>query len=543
MRIKQWLLAGFLFISILTLGFSFGFSSLVQGKMVTIFQEIGGKFLPGSIALSRMEKELYRTLVLLHKYEESPDIHIRREMEEALASLDTHKTTYDLYQKESELSFQIENLIQTFSREVARYTLLLQKEANREDAQIVRRRIDSLLSQFKQSLDPSIQDNLATSFDKIVEFETMNDDSRRILLAGGTTILFITFFLSLFIAHIFSRPLSELKDAVHRVSAGDLNVSLPVSSKHEIGELAIEFNQMAQHLNMAQQQLLEEQAELENRVKDRTEALQIINEALTESIEELNIAQSQLIETEKMAALGRLVSGVAHEINTPIGVSVTASSTLSSDIKRIRDELDNGQLKKSSFEEFLGHVEEGSSIIERNLYRASGLIRNFKQVAVDQSVEEIRKLDLSEYLNEILSSLQPKWKHSKVEVITDFSDGIEITTYPGALAQILTNLISNSLKHGFDGGKFSGEITIKARHNDDSVILDYIDSGKGMSEEILQQIFDPFFTTKRGSGGTGLGMHIVYNLVTQKMKGTINCTSQLGEGCHIIIHLPETVAG
>ncbi len=488
-----------------------------------------------------MEMELYHTLVLLHKYEQNPELLTRTEMEEALASLDTHKTTYDLYQKESELSLQIEELTQSFSREVARYTLLLQKRANKEEVLIVKQRIDSLISQFKQSLDPSIQENLATSYDKIVEIETMNEDFRRVLLAGGVTILFITFFLSLFIAHIFSMPLSELKKAVHKIRKGDLDITLPVNSKHEIGELAIEFNQMAQHLNITQQQLLEEQAELESRVKDRTEALQITNDILTESLEELNIAQAQLVETEKMAALGRLVSGVAHEINTPIGVSVTASSTLSSDIKKIREELENGQLKKSSFEEFLGHAEEGSSIIERNLYRASGLIRNFKQVAVDQSVEEIRKFYFSEYLIEILSSLQPKWKHSRVKVITDFPEDIEITTYPGALAQILTNLISNSLKHGFDGGKSSGTITIKVRHSDDNVILDYIDSGKGMSKEILQQIFDPFFTTKRGSGGTGLGMHIVYNLVIQKMKGTINCTSQPEKGCHIVIALPKVV--
>lgn len=407
--------------------------------------------------------------------------------------------------------------------------------------QIVRQRIDSQLSQFTQSLEPSIQNNLSTSYDKIVEFENMNYESRRILITGGATILFITFFLSLFIAHVFSRPLSELKDAVHKVSAGELDVALPVSAKHEIGELAIEFNQMAQHLNITQQKLLDEQAELENRVEKRTEALRVLNETLTESITDLNLAQSQLVETEKMAALGRLVSGVAHEINTPIGVSVTASSSLSFDIKKIKEQLESGQLKKSSLEVFIEHIEEGASIIERNLYRASSLIRNFKQVAVDQSVEDIRKLNLREYLEEILSSLRPKWKHSKVNVVTDFPDDIEITTYPGALAQILTNLISNSLMHGFDDGKSSGDITIKINEDTDNVTLDYMDTGKGMSQETLQQIFDPFFTTKRGSGGSGLGMHIVYNLVTQKMKGTINCTSQPDDGCHIKIQLPKVV--
>ncbi|NNJ92418.1 MAG: hypothetical protein HKP55_12150 [Gammaproteobacteria bacterium] len=281
--------------------------------------------------------------------------------------------------------------------------------------------------------------------------------------------------------------------------------------------------------------------DLENRVAERTLELTVTNNTLENIINELGLAQQQLIESEKMAALGGLVSGVAHEINTPVGISVTASSIISDETKDFKDKLAENSIKRSTLTDFIERVEEASLIIQNNLYRASELIRNFKQVAVDQSYEEIRKLNLPEYLNEILTSLSPKWKNKQIEVVTLFPDEVEITTLPGVIAQIITNLVVNSLLHGFDGKSPKGKINIEVISADDSIIIDYSDDGKGMSKETLTKIYDPFFTTKRGSSGTGLGMHLVYNLVSQKLKGNIECISDIDQGCRTIIRLPKSI--
>ncbi len=280
--------------------------------------------------------------------------------------------------------------------------------------------------------------------------------------------------------------------------------------------------------NNRMMKIIEEQNEhLEERVKKRTF--------------ELESAQTDLIKSEKMAALGSLVSGVAHEINTPLGVSITAASHLSEEAKTFSTQLNENKIKKSQLKHFTDQILEGVKILEINLFRSAELIKNFKQVAVDQSIEDIRTIDLADYLNDVLSSLRPKWKHTQVEVETEFPENLEITTFPGALAQIVTNLVTNSIKHGYDEGKIPGKIKIKLQQSGNKFLLDYSDFGLGMSQENLQKVFDPFFTTKRGAGGTGLGMHIVFNLVTQKLKGKIDCQSEPDQGCHINIELPEKI--
>lgn len=262
---------------------------------------------------------------------------------------------------------------------------------------------------------------------------------------------------------------------------------------------------------------------------------------LNRTLVELGNTQKQLIEAEKMAALGGLVSGVAHEINTPLGVSISANSHLRTESSRVIDLFKNNNLKKSNLESFLDSVDQTTGILEINLKRSAELVRNFKQVAVDQSSEEIRKFDLSEYVTEILSSLKPEWKHTKVHLECDFPEKIEITTYPGAIAQIITNFVTNAVKHAFDDGKIDGTISIKLSKEEEKVRIVFSDDGNGMDQDILDKIFDPFFTTKRGHGGTGLGMHIVYNLVTQKLNGKIETQSSIGQGTQFSIELPEAI--
>ena len=287
-----------------------------------------------------------------------------------------------------------------------------------------------------------------------------------------------------------------------------------------------------------QRQLDDMNSMLEMKVEERTRELKSSNDVLNTTLLQLNETQAQLIENEKMAALGSLVSGVAHEINTPVGVCVTAASSLSEATNDFKKNVQEGRLKKSVLDSFVSKSEDVTKLIVSNLLRAADLISNFKQVAVDQAIDDHRKIQFGFYLKEVLSSLYPKWKASPVEVNLDFDEEIELSTYPGAIAQIITNLITNSLLHGFDSAAKPGSIDISFRKAADKLYLEYKDTGKGMPEEVLEKIFNPFFPTRRNTGGTGLGMHIVYNIVTQKLRGKIECLSKPGKGCNIVIQLP-----
>jgi len=257
---------------------------------------------------------------------------------------------------------------------------------------------------------------------------------------------------------------------------------------------------------------------------------------LAEVNKQLKSAQSQLVEAEKMAALGGLVAGVAHEINTPLGVGVTAASVLSDRIDCFNVEYQSGQLKRASLDELLADAKESSDMILRNLERASELIRNFKQVAVDQSSEGRRQFELKEYFEELSQSLLPQLKHDRHEIIIQAADKINLDSFPGLLAQVMTNLIMNSVIHGFKG-KTGGKIHIVLERKEKHVIIDYQDDGVGLNNEQREKVFEPFYTTIRGSGGSGLGMSISYNLVANKLKGTIVCEAS-SQGAHFKITFP-----
>jgi signal transduction histidine kinase len=277
--------------------------------------------------------------------------------------------------------------------------------------------------------------------------------------------------------------------------------------------------------------------ELESRVEQRTKALDSSNRDLQESLHELQQAQEQLVHAEKMAALGGLVAGVAHEINTPLGIGVTAASYLEQETRRLGVELEEKRLTAESLHRFRQSALESCQLILRNLMRADKLVKSFKQVAVDQSSEQRRRIDLAGYLQEIMSSLHPSLKRTHHEVEIAVPDGIELETYPGALYQIVVNLVLNSMMHGFHE-RNDGHITLTARKVGDNVVLTYQDDGVGMSEEVRRRIFEPFFTTRRGEGGSGLGMHIVWNLTTQVLKGTIGVESAPGAGATFELRFP-----
>ncbi|WP_291329686.1 cache domain-containing protein [Desulfovibrio sp. UCD-KL4C] len=339
-----------------------------------------------------------------------------------------------------------------------------------------------------------------------------------------------------------------MKDAIERAAKGQTIRRQAVTHPSDSGLIFVDFSLQPAfdldgnllfliaegrditELKMVQDQLKNLNAELEEKVEERTKELR-------ESVERLESTQNQLVQSEKMAALGDLVAGVAHEINTPIGISVTSISYMEEKLKEVVDKVTNGQLRKSDLDKFIGIAEEATKSSMVNLHRAAELIGNFKQVAVDQTSGQKRKINFHEYLDEILLSLRSKYKRTQHKITITCPDDLVLNTWPGAFMQIYSNLIINSLLHGFDGVE-AGNISIRVEVTDENLVLYYSDDGHGMAEENVSKIFEPFFTTRRGSGGTGLGMNIVYSLVTSRLGGSITCTSGPGQGTAFIIRLP-----
>jgi signal transduction histidine kinase len=291
---------------------------------------------------------------------------------------------------------------------------------------------------------------------------------------------------------------------------------------------------MASHVAVAIARMQADRAVLS--AKERLEKQNAeINAALTA----LREAQSELVRQEKLASLGRLVAGVAHEINTPLGICVTATSHLVQELKLTREELDAGAMTEDSLQQFLQIVDQSLRIMTTNTQRAAALVRSFKQVAVDQSSDDIRHFNLKTYLDEVLLSLQPKLKGRPVKVEVDCAADISLDSFPGAVSQIVTNLVMNSLVHGFEHEQ-AGSILIKAALDDGMVDFEYHDDGAGMDKDTLGKLFDPFFTTRRGSGGSGLGAHILYNLVTGALGGTVKVSSKPGQGLHYRLRFPRS---
>jgi signal transduction histidine kinase len=270
---------------------------------------------------------------------------------------------------------------------------------------------------------------------------------------------------------------------------------------------------------------------LEQKVAERTQEL-------SDALDHLKATQAQLVESEKMASLGGLVAGVAHEINTPIGIGLMSASTLTKKTDVAINAFKNNNLKKSSMGAYFDQVNHGSQLILRNLERASELVKSFKQVAVDQSNLEKRSFVVKKYLEDMLIALKPKLQKTH-QITLSGDEQIEINSYPGAFSQVVTNLLMNSITHAYQEGE-KGKLYFDIRREAEQVIIEYSDDGCGILTEHLPKIFDPFFTTGRNKGGTGLGLHITYNLVTQKLKGTIQVESTVGVGTAFIINLPLT---
>lgn len=307
--------------------------------------------------------------------------------------------------------------------------------------------------------------------------------------------------------------------------------------EQEVAKKTASLSQIMLDLEQQKDELIANQRELRQENENRQyieDELRKRNSELAKNMEMMNLIKEQLVESERMASLGGLVAGIAHDVNTPIGVSVTAASYLQERINALNTAYKDKALTGKKMATFIEEAGQTAELLMNNLNRASELITSFKQVAVDQTSEAERLFNLNTYLHEILLSLQPTIKKSRHKVTISCPLDLEILCPPGVIAQITTNMIINSLVHGFED-KDEGHITLNVTEQEGYVTLDYKDDGKGMSQKALNHLFDAFYTTNRDKGGSGLGTHIVYNLVTQTLNGTIEAQSEPGKGLRYII--------
>ncbi|KQT55168.1 MULTISPECIES: sensor histidine kinase [unclassified Aureimonas] len=326
---------------------------------------------------------------------------------------------------------------------------------------------------------------------------------RQILLIGAVIGLVIGAATALFVARSISTPLKRLENGMLDRAAHGASGPLPDEDRRdEIGSMARATNHFLRELGKREGAL--------RGAKERTE----------EALRQLKQTQWELIQAEKLASLGQLVAGVAHEINTPLGVALTTATVMSEEVRRFEAEARAGRVTRAAFDDFVERTGEGARLVFANLERSANLVQSFKQVAVDQASGERRSFELGEFTEELFVSLGPLIKRAghRTEILCE--PGITMDSYPGALAQVLTNLLSNAFAHAFEPGR-QGLVRLEIARREAGLQLIFSDDGRGIAPHHRRRVFDPFFTTGRGNGSTGLGLHIVFNLVTATLGGTI----------------------
>ncbi len=326
-----------------------------------------------------------------------------------------------------------------------------------------------------------------------------------------------------------------------------VDISSRVEAESKLQELnktlEVKVEKRTKELKKANQDLFDLNHELRNNNENLTalnEEVTAMNAELFDNNEKLKSMQEYIIESEKMASLGGLVAGVAHEVNTPIGVGLTASTHLSDLSRELIHLNEKGNLTKEDLISYIEDVDEASRIISKNLNTAANLVKSFKQLSVDQSSEPKRRFEIGTYIDETLISLSPSLKRTNIKINTNFPEEIIMNGFPGSIAQIITNLVMNAVKHAYKAGD-KGQIYIEAKKKNEMVKIIFQDDGKGMDKETLSKMYDPFFTTNRTLGGTGLGLTVVYSIVTQQYKGTIQCYSELYKGTKYEIEIKENI--
>ena len=352
----------------------------------------------------------------------------------------------------------------------------------------------------------------------------------------------------IFLRSMLTHPLNDFVTTLEKVnleSLGEVIVRIKTTGRNELKVLEESFNSMIEKLRKAlderkkmEQNLRKHEEHLEEIVHERTEELETSNEKLRDTLEELRATQEQLIESETMASLGQLVAGIAHEINTPLGIGITSSSLQKKLVEEIKTSYAAQSMTRKNFETFLTRVEEGESMTLDNLLRVADLVRSFKEIAVDHSYNHPTKLLLRQHLEMTVSMLQPQLGEINPNILIDCDQTLEVVVDSIAITQVISNLVMNAVEHAFDP-MHQGHIRICVTTQAKWTVLQCIDNGKGIPEENLKKIFTPFFTTARSQGHVGLGLHISYNLVTQKLGGSIRCHSKIEEGTCFTIKIPN----
>lgn len=350
--------------------------------------------------------------------------------------------------------------------------------------------------------------------------------------------------LSLVIFYLLvTKPLTSVIRSIEQVGDTPEKARLTEPDGHsdsEIGLLVRLTNQHFESIDSMLVQLRGAEAQLKSYSEGLEDTVSARTRELSESLAELEAAKDHLIQSEKMAALGGLVAGVAHEVNTPLGIAVTAASVLSETLTELKRQFEAKTLTSAAFEKLVGHALDGNTMLVNNIDRAARLISDFKKTAVDQISETRCEFGVRSTLAALIASLHPETRRVPVEPKLICPDDLVMKSLPGVLTQVVSNLVVNSVRHAF-GGIAKPEITIVVSGDADNVELEYRDNGQGVPAELHQKIFEPFYTSKRGQGGSGLGLNIVYNLITRKLQGQLSFESAVGEGVCFRLRVPRVL--
>ena len=340
-----------------------------------------------------------------------------------------------------------------------------------------------------------------------------------------------------YISSTLTKPLGVLSEATYKLADGDYTGEIEIVSNDEIGDLTKQFNQMARKIIESRRSLDKLNKELESKVSLRTLELNNKNENLIKTIRELKETKEQLIENSMMSLTSRLVAGVAHEINTPLGTAITTNSYLGTIIEDLSSAESNQAINRVEFKEMLEQMHETNSITEKNLVKSVELIESFKNLAIDHYDQSEREFSINDYINSIIFTFKKDIEIGNHLVNLDCPENLRIKSNPSAFLQIFSNLISNSLVHGFEN-MTKGRIDINIREEDNSLLIRYSDDGLGFKEDMVANIYEPFVSSKKNQGYSGLGMSILYNAVVYTLSGTIKYDREVKEGATFIIRIP-----
>lgn len=437
------------------------------------------------------------------------------------------------------------------------------KQLSQQNAEILQKQEEIIVQQEnltqthelleKLSIVASKTDNAVAIITNSTEFEWVNDSFKKQYTNAAASLLDFAYD-DIERAHILAM-LDTQQSIIYETkrnkdlhnTAWILCTLTPIVANDEIEKIIVlESDITAQKI--AEQQIREQRDEIKTQAQEieqqRDVAITQRNEieaqknAVEQALNELKNTQKKLIESEKLASLGNLVAGVSHEINTPVGVGIAASSSLRTKTNEIAQLFETKKMKQSDLHNYLQTTQQAASLIKSNLVRTGELIKSFKQVSVDEMTDAARTFNVSSYIQEICLNHDSKIKTLGIKLHIDCPENIDVYNYPGAFSHIITNMLQNSFMHAFDENSVNPTIQITVQTTDSHILITYTDNGKGMTDEVVQKVFNPFFTTNMQSG-TGLGMNVVYNLITKKLGGDIQCQSTLNHGTTFTINLPN----